>query len=75
MPVNIVVATMAADPAVTLEPRDHLGPVGFRLWHCDCSMRKYMRIEHACQLTGALTGALHPEWNYTISPRLPDDST
>ena len=29
--IEIMVATMAADPAVALEPRDHLVPVGLQL--------------------------------------------
>jgi hypothetical protein len=31
--INIMVTTVAADPAVALEPRDHLVPVGFQLQH------------------------------------------
>jgi hypothetical protein len=31
--INIMVATVAANPAVTLEPRDHFVPVGFQLRH------------------------------------------
>jgi len=31
--INIMVATVAADPAVALKPRDHFVPVGFRLQH------------------------------------------
>ena len=42
--INIMVATMAADPAVAREPRDHLVPVGFQLRHGYRSMRKYLRI-------------------------------
>jgi len=42
--INIMVATVAADPAVALEPRDHLVPVGFRLQHGSVFMRKYLRI-------------------------------
>ena len=45
MLINIMVTTMAADPAVALEPRDHLVPVGFRLRHGHPIMRKYMRIK------------------------------
>ena len=44
MLINIVVAAVAADPAVALEPRDHLVPVGFRLPHGHPRIRKYMRI-------------------------------
>ena len=33
MLINIMVATMAADPAVAFEPCDHLVPIGFRLRH------------------------------------------
>jgi hypothetical protein len=42
--INIMVATVAADPAVALEPRDHLVSVGFQLQHGYRSMRKYLRI-------------------------------
>jgi hypothetical protein len=31
MLINIMVATVAADPTVTLKPRDHVVPLGFRL--------------------------------------------
>jgi hypothetical protein len=43
MLINIVVTTMAADPAVALKPRDYLVPVGFRLRHGHYFLRKYMR--------------------------------
>jgi hypothetical protein len=43
MLINIMVATVAADPAVALKPRDYLVPVGFRLRHGHCFLRKYMR--------------------------------
>ena len=49
MLINIVVAAVAADPAVALEPRDHLVPVGFRLRHGHPRMRKYMRIINTSQ--------------------------
>jgi hypothetical protein len=42
--INIMVATVAADPAVALEPRDHLVPVGFPLQQWLRFMRKYLRI-------------------------------
>jgi hypothetical protein len=42
--INIMVATVAAYPAVAREPRDHLVPVGFQLRHGYRSMRKYLRI-------------------------------
>jgi len=42
--INIMVTTVAADPAVALEPRDHLVPVGFQLQPYHRLMRKYMRI-------------------------------
>ena len=44
MLINIMVATVAANPAVALKPRDHLVPVGFRLRHGHRLMRKYIRI-------------------------------
>ena len=44
MLINIMVATVATDPAVAFKPRDHLVPVGFRLRHGHCFVRKYMRI-------------------------------
>jgi hypothetical protein len=31
MLINIMVTTVAADPTVALEPRDHLVPAGFQL--------------------------------------------
>jgi hypothetical protein len=43
--IDIMVATMAADPAVALEPCDHLVPVGFQLRHGHRSMRNYLRIQ------------------------------
>jgi hypothetical protein len=43
--INIMVATVAADPAVVFEPRDHLVPVGFQLQHGHRPMRKYLRIQ------------------------------
>jgi hypothetical protein len=43
--INIMVATVAADPAVAREPRDHLVRFGFQLRHGYCSMRKYLRIQ------------------------------
>ena len=43
MLINIMVATVAANPAVALEPRHHLVPVGFRLRHGHRLIRKYMR--------------------------------
>jgi hypothetical protein len=43
--INIMVATMAANPAVALEPRDNLVPVGFQLQHAHRSMRNYLRIQ------------------------------
>ncbi|WP_426616349.1 hypothetical protein [Bradyrhizobium sp. McL0616] len=32
--IDIMVATMAADRAVAIEPRDYLVPAGFQLRHC-----------------------------------------
>jgi hypothetical protein len=43
--IDIMVATMAADPAVALEPRDHLVPIGLQLRHGHRFMRKYLRIQ------------------------------
>ena len=37
MLINIMVATMAADPAVAFKPRDYLVSVGFRLRHATAS--------------------------------------
>jgi hypothetical protein len=45
MLINIVVTTMAADPAVAFKPGDYLVSVGFRLRHGHPTMRKYMRIK------------------------------
>jgi hypothetical protein len=33
MLINIMVATVAADPTVALKPCGHLAPIGFRLRH------------------------------------------
>ncbi len=46
MLINIMVATMVADPTVALKPRDHLGPTGFRLRHG--TWDKYMRMGRLC---------------------------
>jgi hypothetical protein len=42
--INIMVATVAANPAVAFEPRDHPVSVGFQLKHGYRSMRNYLRI-------------------------------
>jgi hypothetical protein len=44
MLINIMVTTVAADPAVALEPRDYLVPVGFQLQHGHRLMCKYMQL-------------------------------
>jgi hypothetical protein len=44
MLINIMVATVAADPTVALKLRGHLVPIGFWLRHRHSSMHKYMRI-------------------------------
>jgi hypothetical protein len=49
MLINIVVTTMAANPAVAFKPGDYLVSVGFRLRHGHSTMRKYMRINNTCQ--------------------------
>ena len=52
--INIMVATMAANPAVALKPRDYLVSVGFRLRHGRYFVHKYMRIENRCQMNTQL---------------------
>jgi hypothetical protein len=49
MLINIVVTTMAANPAVAFKPGDYLVSVGFRLRHGHSTIRKYMRINNTCQ--------------------------
>jgi hypothetical protein len=43
MLIDIMVTAVAADPAVALEPCDHLVPVGFQLQHSHRLIRKYIR--------------------------------
>ena len=43
MLINIMVATVASNPAVALKPRGHLFSVRFRLRHGHCFVNKYMR--------------------------------
>jgi len=52
--INIVLTTMAADPAIALKPRDYLFPVGFWLRHGRRFARKYMRIGDSCQINAQL---------------------
>jgi hypothetical protein len=54
MLINIMVATMAADPAIAFKPGDYLISVGFRLRHGHPTMRKYMRIKNTCQYEYAI---------------------
>jgi hypothetical protein len=41
---HIVIPAMALDPAITPEPRRHLGPVRFGLGRHGFPVRKYWRI-------------------------------
>ena len=44
MLVNIMVATVAADPTFALKPRDHLVPIGFRLRHRTFQAQLYAHL-------------------------------
>jgi hypothetical protein len=41
--INIVTATVPANPTITLQPCDDLVPVRFQRWHGARFLRKYMR--------------------------------
>ena len=62
MLINIMVTTVAADPAVALEPRDHLVPVGFQLQHTTLNTQIYAQpaifVKQKCAINYAIDSTL-----------------